>query len=1064
MVDQPVTASEDEQKTSDKAVVRSTGSMAVATLMSRITGFIRTVMITSALGGAVASAFNTANTLPNMITEIVLGSVLTALVVPVLVRAEKEDADRGEAFIRRLFTLTVTLLTAVTIITVIGAPLLTELMLKEGGHVNLVQATSFAYLLLPQIMFYGLFSLFMAILNTKEVFRPGAWAPVANNLVSIGVMMLYMILPGHLDPAEHTAVTDPHILLLGLGTTLGVAVQCLIMLPALRRLNIDLRPLWGIDERLRQFGGMALAIVTYVAISQAGYIINNRIASGVDSSAPVIYMQHWQLLQVPYGIVGVTLLTAIMPRLSRNAADGDDEAVVRDLTLGTKLTFIALIPIIIFMTALGPDIGNALFGYGNFTNEEARTLGMTLSFSAFTLIPYALVMLHLRVFYAREEAWTPTFIIAGITLTKVVLALLAPTVASRPDQVVVLLGAANGFGFVAGAVIGAFLLRRKLGSLNAPSVLHTSVWAAAAGLVGIAVTLLVRFLLRLIPGGMPGLAVALGRRDSFGLLLEILILGVVFVVATGIALSFSKLPEVQNLGAALARIPGLGRIVRPNPSNQIVVGEVDPQEVSSQFLVADTFNTSPVPPPMSAGVVRGPRLVPGAAVSDGRFRLLRDYGASSSAQFWQASEQSTGQMVALTFVDTCGAAPLAPVSPRQAAIDAAGVCHRTNQLAALNLPAVAPVIETIRYRTGCVVVAEWIPGSDLRTVADAGEPLLDQAVAAAMLPLTTSIAQAHEQGVALGLDNRNRMRVSDAGTVVLAFPAVLPDAHTTNDASAYAFALELLAGAARTDALDDITRAAREQQPDYRGIGDSLTEIARQTSPHSLVREQEKTPEHSSAEPHHEPHHEPRRGGFGERGVGAWGTAGLVAVAITAVVLVAALTMYLVSLFDNRPDSPITSESARDGAERVSEDFEHTTTNALPVIIAPLNAAVWGETDEGTRSDDLTALVDGRDDTTVTVTASEKILLTPDDQHPFAPEELRINTTTGGTDYTVYSVDEHTQNATNVNHLRILATGTLKDGRTSINIDEHPAVNGLVIAFEDSATFRGVTVVGSRLH
>ena len=251
-----------EQKTtSDKSVVRSTGSMAVATLMSRITGFIRTVMITSALGGAVASAFNTANTLPNMITEIVLGSVLTALVVPVLVRAEKEDPDRGAAFIRRLFTLTVTLLTAVTLITVVGAPLLTELMLDQDGHVNLVQATSFAYLLLPQIMFYGLFSLFMAILNTKEVFRPGAWAPVANNLVSIGVMALYMILPGQLDPKEHTGVTDPHILLLGLGTTLGVAVQCLIMLPALRRLKIDLRPLWGIDERLKQFGGMALSLI-----------------------------------------------------------------------------------------------------------------------------------------------------------------------------------------------------------------------------------------------------------------------------------------------------------------------------------------------------------------------------------------------------------------------------------------------------------------------------------------------------------------------------------------------------------------------------------------------------------------------------------------------------------------------------------------------------------------------------------------------------------------------------------------------------------------------------------
>ena len=160
-----------EQKTtSDKSVVRSTGSMAVATLMSRITGFIRTVMITSALGGAVASAFNTANTLPNMITEIVLGSVLTALVVPVLVRAEKEDADHGAAFIRRLFTLTLTLMTVVTLVAVATAPLLTRMMMDEDSKGNLVQTTSFAYLVLPQIFFYGMFSLFMAILNTKEHF------------------------------------------------------------------------------------------------------------------------------------------------------------------------------------------------------------------------------------------------------------------------------------------------------------------------------------------------------------------------------------------------------------------------------------------------------------------------------------------------------------------------------------------------------------------------------------------------------------------------------------------------------------------------------------------------------------------------------------------------------------------------------------------------------------------------------------------------------------------------------------------------------------------------------
>ena len=147
-----------------------------------------------------------------------------------------------------------------------------------------------------------------------------------------------MLLPGHLHAAAPASISNPHVALLGLGTTLGVVVQCLIMVPALRKLRIDLRPLWGIDERLKQFGGMALAIITYVAISQAGYIVTTRIASTASEAAPIIYQQHWMLLQVPYGIIGVTLLTAIMPRLSRNAADGDDEAVVRDLTLGTKLT------------------------------------------------------------------------------------------------------------------------------------------------------------------------------------------------------------------------------------------------------------------------------------------------------------------------------------------------------------------------------------------------------------------------------------------------------------------------------------------------------------------------------------------------------------------------------------------------------------------------------------------------------------------------------------------------------------------------------------------------------
>lgn len=276
-------------------------------------------------------------------------------------------------------------------------------------------------------------------------------------------------------------------------------------------------------------------------------------AAHADKGAPFTYQQAWLLLQVPYGVIGVTLLTAIMPRLSRNAADGDVKAVVRDLTLGTKLTFIALIPIVIFMTGFGIPIARGLFQYGAFDADAAELLGLTLSFSAFTLIPYALVLLHLRVFYAREEAWTPTFIIAGITLTKVVLSLLAPHVADSPDRVVVLLGTANGFGFVAGAVIGGFLLKRKLGSLGGRAVIATTIWSVLASLVGLVVAFAINYVINLVlPEQVP----------PFVYLLKLAVAGLIFVAVTGVVLSRSGLPEVINLGRQLQRIPGMSRIIK----------------------------------------------------------------------------------------------------------------------------------------------------------------------------------------------------------------------------------------------------------------------------------------------------------------------------------------------------------------------------------------------------------------------------------------------------------------------------------------------------------------------
>lgn len=1051
-----------ESGTSDEQVVRSTGSMAIATLLSRITGFIRTVLIGSMLGPAVGSAFQTANTLPNLITEIVLGSVLTSLVIPVLTRAEKEDPDRGAVFIRRLFTLTLTLLTIVTVLATLAAPLLTRMQLDANGEVNVYLSTSFAYLLLPQIFFYGLFSLFMAILNTKEIFRPGAWAPVANNIVSIAILIMYSLVPGHLDPAAQTGVFDPHVVLLGLGSTLGVVVQCAIMIPPLRRAGIDLRPMWGIDERLKQFGGMAVAIVVYVAISQLGYIITTRIASASDAGAPLIYSNAWLLLQVPYGVIGVTLLTAIMPRLSRNAAGGDDKAVVNDLTLATKLTFIALIPIIIFFTGFGPAIAQALFQWGAFGSEDAELLGLTLSFSAFTLIPYSLVMLHLRVFYARENAWTPTYIIAGITLVKIVLSMASPLVATSPANVVILLGAANGFGFVAGALIGVILLRRKLGSLGFATVMRTTGWAVGASLVGLAVALLVSYLLP-------------QPTDAYIQILKLAIVGIIFLIVTGFVLSRSGLPEVQNLGRMFARIPGLSRIIRPDEEKALNVGEASERDLSQLLVAQDSFNASPIPPPMSAGVVRGPRLVPGAPVSDGRFRLLAECGSTRGAQFWKAREQATDLDVALVFVDTTGQAPMAARTPAESGKMAAEIARRTRRLAELNSPAVASGIRILSYRTGCLIVADWVEGSSLREVA-ATTNLNPRAVAAALAPLADAAADAQDNDTALGADNSARIRINTNGRAVLAFPAVLPNASSDSDASGIASAISLLNDAVTEEdaTLNQIAYDARAVADDEEESTPRVRDLARRLREHasSVDATVPVAPQAADGMEEAESTEAPARNtGFGSRGFTKGGQAILAGAVISLVLLTAVVTTILTSIVTGDSETAPVNQDSIQGSQTTE------APRALPIIVSPQDAAIWqapGQDPAADNPEDAQALIDDDRETTFAsdiypegMGTKPGIGIAINLEDPLDLREIRLLGSESGARYSLYALDQPLEEVTDLSVLDRVTSGTTTSGHTiDLEAEQMNNTGGFILWFselpEDSEqlSFTEIKVVG----
>ena len=524
--------------------------MALATLVSRITGFVRIVLLAAILGAALSSAFSVANQLPNLVAALVLEATFTAIFVPVLARAEQDDPDRGALFVRRLVTLATTVLLVTTVVSVLTAPLLVDLMLGHDPRVNGPLTTAFAYLLLPQVLFYGLSSVFMAILNTRNVFGPPAWAPVVNNIVAIVTLGVYLAVPGQLS-VDPVRMGNAKLLVLGIGTTLGVFAQTAVLLAAIRRQRISLRPLWGIDARLKRFGAMAAAMVLYVLISQLGLVIGNQIASSAAASGPAIYNYTWLVLMLPFGMVGVTVLTVVMPRLSRNAAADDTRAVLADLSLATRLTLVILIPTVALLTVGGPAMGSALFAYGHFGEVDAGYLGAAIALSAFTLIPYALVLLQLRVFYAREQPWTPIVVIVVITTVKVVASVIAPNLTSDRELVAGYLGLANGLGFLAGAIAGYYLLRHALrpprGHLVGVREVHTILVTVAASLLAGLTAHMADRLLRL--------TALTGHWGGAGSLLRLVALAAIMLPITAAVMLWGGIPEAQaGLAAVRAKL------------------------------------------------------------------------------------------------------------------------------------------------------------------------------------------------------------------------------------------------------------------------------------------------------------------------------------------------------------------------------------------------------------------------------------------------------------------------------------------------------------------------------
>jgi putative peptidoglycan lipid II flippase len=448
---------------------RSTGSMAIGTLISRVTGFLRTFVFVIALGTtSLANAYNNANTIPNAVYDVMIGGVLTSVVVPLLIKAAKEHRDGGEAYNQRMFTLTVLALGAVTIVATAAGGLLVDLYASQVHGTQHQLMVVFAYFFIPQIFFYGLSSLIGAILNTRNSFAAPMWTPIINNVVVIAVGLLFVVTVGLHKTAG--TVSSGGVLLLGIGTTLGIIVQTVALVPAMRRIGFRWRPRFDFRRaELAEIGRMAIWMFGYVISTQITFIVTTNVANTasqhVADAGVSAYNYSYALFLLPYAIIGVSVTTALLPRMSKNAAEGRLQQVSDDFSYSIRLSSVILVPAALLLAVLGPALCEFLFAHGSTSTPDARYIGEAFGAFSLGLMPFVIFQLLLRVFYALHDSRTPAIIgflttIATVIGNFVVLAILPF------GQVVIGMAFVYGITSVFSAAIAWRLLNRQIGSLD----------------------------------------------------------------------------------------------------------------------------------------------------------------------------------------------------------------------------------------------------------------------------------------------------------------------------------------------------------------------------------------------------------------------------------------------------------------------------------------------------------------------------------------------------------------------------------------------------------------------
>lgn len=477
--------------------------MAAGTVLSRATGMLRTVLIVAALGTAgAADAYNVANTIPNMLFTLLAGGALNAVFVPRMVRAMRDERE-GEAYANRLLTLTVLVLGVVTVLAWLAAPQLIRLTGGQLGGADAgrgyASAVTFARYCLPQIFFYGVFTVVGQILNARGRFGSMMWTPVLNNVVVIATFALFISCTHDAGPHGLSAAQTR---LLGIGTTLGIVVQAACLFPYLRASGLRIRPRF--DWRgsgLRQDARLARWTLLFALVNQVGYtvVVNLTVAAGAAAERAgaaggagyTPYGNAQTLWILPQSVITVSLMTALFPRMCRAVAEHRPQDLREQLSRSLRLSGVAIVPAAFALLCFGPQLTELMFRHGETGSADVSVMARVLAGFSLGLIPFSAQYVLLRGFYAMEDTRTP--FLAAVWIAAVNAGLSGAAYLLLPARwAVVGMALAYTLAYTVGLAVTALRLRRRLsgatGRITARTYGRLIAAGAVAGGAGVAVT------------------------------------------------------------------------------------------------------------------------------------------------------------------------------------------------------------------------------------------------------------------------------------------------------------------------------------------------------------------------------------------------------------------------------------------------------------------------------------------------------------------------------------------------------------------------------------------------